>query len=162
MKQIKFNQKHTLTKIFGQGTIEYLVILSIVLILALIGVILLPNLINNQDTNKKAKEAGLILNPITVTDNLLTKDGNYLISIKNNSTNMILIKSIKINDQNTDLNQNNLLEISQERLFLTNTLPCNINDSIQNEIIIEYESIEGIKHSEEFTIKNSCFDYNIL
>jgi len=161
MKQTKINQKCFLDKPSAQGTIEYLVILSIVLIIALIGVLILPNLINTQDTNKKAEEAGSILTPITVTDNLLTKDGNYLISIKNNSTNMILIKSIKINDQNTNFNENNFMDISQESLFLANTTPCNINESIQNEIIIEYESIEGIKHNEQFIVKNICLDYNI-
>jgi hypothetical protein len=92
----------------AQGTIEYLVILSIVIVLALVVVGLLSQTIGapvsniSSTTNKISQVSGAI----SISDAVVDLDRNGLISLKNNSGGNLIITKLSLNG--IDVNYSNI------------------------------------------------------
>jgi hypothetical protein len=91
----------------AQGTIEYLIILAIIIVIALVLVNLLFELMNNASTisEPQAKSNWLRASPWGIVDWKLNSDGNAFIVLKNNTNrtmgfNYILLDGINGTDKN--------------------------------------------------------------
>lgn len=87
----------------AQGTIEYLVILAVVVIVALIVVSLMINsTAPAQGISGTTSSIASASNIIAVTESIVDEDGNYFLKIKNNSGENITITNIKIGETSTE------------------------------------------------------------
>ena len=65
----------------AQGTIEYLVIIAIIIVIALVVVGLLVNFISPIDnTSESAGQIGSLTREISLIESSVTTDGSYLLS----------------------------------------------------------------------------------
>jgi Na+/melibiose symporter-like transporter len=94
-------------KLFGQGAVEYLVIIGVISVIALISVSITFVALNPVDLKEKAtqqelKELGLSI--IETSFNYSTE--SFLLRLKNNYSSRVTIKNIKIGDINSNFDQN--------------------------------------------------------
>ncbi|MFA5763819.1 MAG: hypothetical protein WC915_03315 [archaeon] len=106
----------------GQGTIEYLVIMAIVIVIGLVVVGMLASINDSQSiTQKNDKLKNLIgTGGISITESLLGEDGTGLISIKNNGLDTLTIQ--KVSTENRELSFDN------KRVVTGNTTTFSLDD----------------------------------
>lgn len=95
------------TKNKAQGTIEYLIILAIIIVIALVLVNLLFEMMNNASTinEPQAKSNWLRASPWAIVDWKLDSDGNAFIVLKNNTNETMGFNYILLDGANgTDIN----------------------------------------------------------
>ena len=96
----------------GQGTIEYLVILAIIVVIALVVVTILSQFTGQGTAIRKqsADSAWKSAQPISVTETKKTADGNVTLRIKNSSANAITLTAFDLST--TDVNAHALPALS--------------------------------------------------
>jgi len=83
----------------AQGTIEYLVIIGVVIVISLMVVALATNFLGSASgTAQSAQKAALWSQSLAVTETAVTTDGNFLVRIVNNSGGPVTISRIQLND----------------------------------------------------------------
>ena len=135
----------------GQGTIEYLVILAIIVIISLVVVSLMVSSTGSaggigEGTLKISSQAS----PISVAEVTANPDGNIYLEIGNNTGENITINSIQVggSDMNTDKER---VEISGERGFILPTsILCTEGTNEVLEIVIFYETSNGLTKRQEY------------
>lgn len=106
----------------AQGTIEYLVILAIIVVVSLIVVSLLLNSTTQaQGTTQGIEQLATSTAQLALSEALINEDGNYFLKIKNNTGNNATIQDIKIGD-NTITGLDKIVGISSEEAFSLNLL----------------------------------------
>lgn len=88
----------------GQGTIEYLVIIAIVVVISLVVVSLLINIVGQSGgvSEESAKIAWKMATPFAITDWSMDADGVLTVVLKNNSDKIVYFNYMNIGlDQNT-------------------------------------------------------------
>ncbi len=157
-------QKNQQTKIeVGQGTIEYLAIIGIVIVVALSTISLLTSF---NDTDQISTNTEIIQSSsktLALNEALLTTDGNYLIKLKSNSAESITINSITLDGEETIFDLKN-----QMLLGSTNYFPIYTNDECENgtkikkNIIINFTTRYGLQKTETFeNISFLCQTYEM-
>ncbi|MDD3159966.1 MAG: hypothetical protein PHQ98_03295 [Candidatus ainarchaeum sp.] len=165
----------------AQGTIEYLVILAVILIIALLAVSMLPGLINPTAINDSTQKTQMGLGTDLWIDNIVY-DANLSSAINNNDYNsavLIVLKSqtnkdltiesimTKINGQEVTsyYTTNNVLSINGEKYFLVkrnSRYNCEVGKKLIVDLKVGYKSEVGIPHFETKQIGNvECTDLNI-
>ncbi len=87
-------------KSIAQGTIEYLVILAIIVVISLVVVGISMGILENTGSQipTKSSQIALRTGAITITDSVVNQDGDYLLQVGNNSGERITIESLSIGD----------------------------------------------------------------
>ena len=90
-------------KISGQGTIEYLIIIAIIVVIGLVVVGLMSGMMSPASgTSQSLNKAGNWTNSIALTESSVNPDGNYLVRLVNNTGEEITISNVQVGD--TDVN----------------------------------------------------------
>ena len=94
----------------AQGTIEYLVIMAIVIVIGLIVVGMLASINDTQNiTQKNDKLKNTIgTGGISITEAIVDEDGTALITLKGTGTDTLLIESITVDGGNENIYSTNL------------------------------------------------------
>jgi hypothetical protein len=150
----------------AQGTIEYLVILGIIVIIGLVVIGLTSNMFNSGDIvqkNQKLKET-IGTGGISTTESIITDSGDGAITLKNNSSETLTIT--KIATQNRELTYNNkkIPNGSQTTFSLDNLnldCPCTNTQNVNCTFTIHYTTNTGLNKTAEITIKTNCQDTNL-
>ncbi|MDD3159837.1 MAG: hypothetical protein PHQ98_02625 [Candidatus ainarchaeum sp.] len=115
----------------AQGTIEYLVILAVVVIIALVAVMIITgNVQFGQDSqDSSSKIAANSRAGINVTSAYISLDGNIILTLKNKSNENISINQISL-DNNSYSEQyciDNDLGLNDEKVFIIKTSETCVN-----------------------------------
>ena len=100
----------------AQGTIEYLVIIAIVVVIALVVVGLLLQILGNFGTMSETslKTAWKSAEPWAITDWSRATDGNITLVLKNNSSDTLTIKDVNLSASVSDSNSTVFLNIAPQ------------------------------------------------
>jgi len=147
----------------GQGTIEYLIIIAIVIVIALVVVGLMSSFLNPvAGVGQTASKIGGWTNSIALTETSVTPDGNYLIRLANNSGEELTISNVKIGDTNADYSQD-LFQGNAQNFVIDSSDACSAGDGTTNTVTITYVSKNGITKNEVYPADAyfSCENYTV-
>ena len=148
-------------KVKAQGTIEYLVILAVIVIVSLIVVSLLVNSTSGAEgISSGTSKIGGWTNTISVTESAISPDGNYLVRLANNTGEPVTIKTVKIGDQDANYSED-LFQGNQQNFKITSDMVCELGQTVVGELVVTYVSQNGLEHTEVFPadITFECNDY---
>ena len=124
----------------AQGTIEYLVILAVVVIAALILVAILFGFFNS---GSGISEAGMNLQalsaPVAITETAMHPDGNVFLKIQNNTGDPITVTGVKIGDEDFPADLALAITFSDGITYETSET-CENKTNVFKEVIITYET----------------------
>jgi hypothetical protein len=154
-KKVFFNSK-------AQGTIEYLIILAVVVIVGLIVVALFVGVANNPSqeiSNSSSKASEIAVGGISIVESVVDSEGDSLLFVNNNSSDSITLK--KISSGGVDNNYNTVLVGLDSKGFslsgLSNACPCSSGQkNVKCEFKLEYETASGITKTEYRTVSVQC------
>ncbi len=146
---------------FGQGTIEYLVILAVVVI-ALVVVGLVTGVFSSPSqeiTGSSSKTGEVAVGEISIVESVIDPNGDSLIKFSNNSSDSITLKKISVG--NVDNSYDTTLVGLDSKGFslsgLSSPCPCvSGQKSVKCELKIEYLTASGIIKTEIRTINAQC------
>ena len=146
----------------AQGTIEYLVIIAIVVVISLVVVGLLITLFDSpsQEINSSSSKTGEVaIGGISIVESVIDPSGDSLIKLSNNSSDAITLT--KISAGSVDNNFLEQLVGLDSKVFslsgLASSCPCVSGQaSVKCELKIEYTTVTGIEKTEYRTINVMC------
>jgi hypothetical protein len=145
----------------GQGTIEYLVIIAIIVVIGLVVATLATSMFDSQQvkTTMDKISSNIGQGGISVTDSVVDISGNGFVSLKNNSGETLTIKSINTDNQENSFEQ--ILPQNASKTFSLNDLNIDCDCSTGNKtktcnFTIEYTSKYGLEKKEVITITVDC------
>ena len=132
-------------RIFAQGTVEYLIILSVVVVIALIAVGATFFAINPAPLQQKASVEALKILDVAISETSFNNSTTeFFIKLKNNFSSRINITNIKIGDVNTNFDQN-LLAGASSIFIISGSAEC-VNNEVLKDVVITFESKYGLEH----------------
>jgi len=149
----------------AQGTIEYLVVLAIVVVVGLVVVGLSSSIVGGpaQQLGQATTAFGSISNPIRIVDAVTDPDGNTLLTLQNNSGNSLTVTKIALSANGAvtdDQNYNNQLIYSNQIFHLTGTqlaCPCLATDTKKTCTFIIYTTNQNnLPATYSLTVTTSC------
>jgi hypothetical protein len=146
----------------GQGTIEYLVILAVVVVIALIVVALFIGVSSSPSqeiTNSSSKTGEVAVGGISIVESVADPNGDSLVFLRNNSSDAITLKKISVGD--VDNNFNSILMGLDSKGFslsgLSNACPCvSGQKSVKCEFRIYYETLAGVTKTDYRLVSVPC------
>jgi hypothetical protein len=145
----------------AQGTIEYLVILAVIIVVGLIVVSLLIN--STAPAASVSSTTGKIggwTNAISVTETSISPDGNYLVRLANNTGAPLTVKTVKVGDQEVNYSED-LFQGNQQNFKITSDMVCEIGQSVTGDLVVTYVTEHGLEKTETYpaNITFECNDY---
>jgi hypothetical protein len=145
----------------AQGTIEYLVILAVIIIVGLIVVSLLIN--STAPAASVSSTTGKIggwTNAISVTETSISPDGNYLVRLANNTGVPLTVKTVKVGDQEVNYSED-LFQGNQQNFKITSDMVCEIGQSVTGDLVVTYVTEHGLEKTETYPVNITfeCNDY---
>jgi len=145
----------------AQGTIEYLVILAVIVIVSLIVVSLIINSAAPAEgiSSSIGKVAGWS-NTLAVTETSINPDGNFLVRLSNNTGSPLTITNVRVGDVNVDYSEDLFLG-SQQNFVLSSDVVCSLGQTIVSDLLVTYVTEHGLVKTETFpaNIAFNCDDY---
>lgn len=148
----------------AQGTIEYLVIIAVVVVIALVVVGLLINTISSfSGASKGISLLETKSLPIALNEAVLNPDGNVFLSIKNNLGENITIKRVFVG--NTSVPFVEFISNTDKKSFLLDSgVSCSVGEEKVFDINFEYETVNGLIKKQIYPapISIPCENANII
>ncbi|MDD4251341.1 MAG: hypothetical protein PHX27_04085, partial [Candidatus ainarchaeum sp.] len=153
----------------GQGTIEYLMIIGIVVVIGLSVATIFTGFFDNTDSIIGSnQDIALLTKDIAITDVLLNPTGTYAVNLKSNLPNNITITKISFGDVFEEYVGDNKLVLGDNKLFLVD-IPnlkrpdrCVNGVLIHNKITINYETSHGLTKTQVFEgLRIPCESYTV-
>ncbi len=145
----------------AQGTIEYLVIIAVVVVISLVVVGLVTNMFSfsSQQVGVSSGKLNTVSGGISIIESVIDTNGDSLVRLNNNSSDAITLT--KINAGGVDNNYNEKLVGLDSKLFSLNALnsscPCvSGQKSVKCELKFVYTTASGITQTEYRTINAIC------
>ncbi len=145
----------------AQGTIEYLVIIAVVIVISLVVVGLLTGIFSNSASQVSGNIEGLTpaADGIMVADSVLDPQGDALVSLENNSGDTITITKI-INGTTTNSFDEDIPSTDSRTFSLRDlnaSCPCNAGESSKKCVFsIEYVTSTGLTKTASVEITTQC------
>jgi len=139
----------------AQGTIEYLVILAVIVVISLVIVGLVTGLFSSpsQQISTSGNQLGLTSQAIGITESLIDpNDGNFVIRLLNNSGENITISNVSVGDTNVLFSED--LAQGVERFFVLSTEDVCVEGKVVSEdVVVTYVTRDGLTKVERYPIK---------
>jgi hypothetical protein len=147
----------------AQATIEYLVIIGVIVVIALTTVLLFMGLFDTApqkiDSYKNSLNSST-QGAITISEAVLDVDGNGLLSVKNTSEDSLRIVSISLEGVEVDYNREKLLSGATKTFSLSDLGDACTCDEAQGstscQVIVVYVSAGGLTKQEILDIPLTC------
>ena len=147
----------------AQGTIEYLVILSIIIVIGLLTVGMASTFLDSTNQiNQSATSTINKANIISLTEPSITPDGNYLIRLTNNTGDTLTISSVTIEDT-TKVYSESLQQGSAQNFVIDSSTVCNVGSNTTSTVTLTYVTRYGITKTETYPTKIlfDCENYTV-
>jgi len=138
----------------AQGTIEYLVIIAVVIVLALVVVgLIITQIDNSSQVSSSGNQLGLKSQVIGITESLIDpNDGNFVVSLLNNSGDVITVSKVSVGDSNVDFSED--LAQGGSRYFVVDAgVVCEEGRVVSEDVVITYVTREGLTKTEKYPVK---------
>ena len=165
----------------AQGTIEYIVIIAIVVVLALVVVGVLINQTSSAgNVSSSVSKAYWQSQPLAITDSLVDSNGNLIITLKNNTSELGTITSVVVNGTTVYLDSFDSFSVAMGETKTVYLNKPSLGATTNNQISINYTNSNGLTKTQTGTTKlstnqittitpastviisnpNNCFDWN--
>ena len=118
---------------------------------------------NSQRVSVSGNELGLKSQSIGVVESLIEPvDGNFVVSLLNNSGDVITVSNVSVGDSNVDFSED--LAQGGSRYFVVDAgVVCEEGRVVSEDVIITYVTREGLTKTEKYPVKVmfDCTPYNI-
>ncbi len=147
----------------AQGTIEYLVIIGIVIVISLVVVGLLTNVFDPEGITTTTQQTSQLTREIALETVLINPDGTYTLNLKLNKSENITVDSIAVDGYTESFSSNNSLVISQEKVYpVLSEVSCEEGSTVTTSIIVFYTTRQGLQKTERFdNVKVPCQTHEI-
>ena len=148
----------------AQGTIEYLVIIAVVIVLSLVVVgLVVSQTDTSQQISSVGNELSLSTQVIGVTESLIEpNDGNFVLKLLNNSGDFVTVSNVRVGDNNINFSED--MAQGSERIFRLNpTVACTPGKIVSESVVITYVTRDGLSKSITYPSKVmfNCTPYTI-
>jgi len=148
----------------AQGTVEYLVIIAVVIVLSLVVVgLVLSQTESASNVSKTSSKIGDLSQSIGITEALVSPtDGNFIVKLLNNSGGTLTISNVKIGDSNVSFSED--LVQSGSKLFKVATRDvCELGKVVSANVVITYVTAEGLTKIFRYPAKVmfDCSPFNV-
>jgi hypothetical protein len=150
-------------KVSGQGTLEYLVIIAIVIVIALVVVGLLIGFFSPvSGVGDNFSQLKNWSNSLALTETSVTPDGNYLVRLVNNSSDPITISNVNIGGEDANYSED-LFMGSGQNFVVSSSDICSEGGKLANSIVITYVTKLGLVKTEKYPASTffECQNYNV-
>jgi hypothetical protein len=128
----------------AQGTIEYLIIIAIVVVIALVVVSILTGFLDDGQTiGSNSKEISAIAGEFSLSEFSVTTDGNFVLNIKNNDAS-ITITDLNLIDKNNHAFLFDLSQAQEENFIIYSSETCEEGTVLTSDIKISYQTKHGL------------------
>ena len=139
----------------GQGTIEYLVIIAVVVVLALVVVGLVIGVFNSpsQQVSSSSNNLGLSSQVIGITESLIDpEDGNFVVRLLNNSGDVITVSNVSVGDNDVHFSED-LYQGSSKFFTVDTSVVCEEGKIVSQDVIVTYVTRDGLVKAEKYPAK---------
>ncbi len=150
------------TNFKAQGTIEYLVILAVVVVISLVVVGLVTNVFSSPSqeiTDSSSQIGGVSSGGISVVESVIDPQGDSLVKFSNNSSDVITLTRVSVGGVDNNFNEQ-LVGLDSKTFSLSglsSSCPCVSGQaSVKCEFKIEYTTATGISQTVYRTIAANC------
>ena len=153
----------SIKKAQAQGTIEYLLIIAVIIVIALVVVSLLTGFMSPATgVGQTVNKIGGWTNSLALTETSVTPSGDYLVRLANNSGEELTISNVKIGDTNANYSID-LFQGNAQNFVIDSSDICSAGDGITKQVIITYVSKNGITKTEVYPVDTffSCENYTV-
>ena len=147
----------------AQGTIEYLVIIAIVVVIGLVVVSMLIGLLDQgSSVSEKSSKLSNWTNTLAVTETSVNTDGNYLVRLANNSGEELTVTGVQVGDTSGSYSED-LFMSGAQNFVVDSSEECSAGDSVTKQVTITYVSKYGLEKTEVFPVDTffNCEEYNV-
>ena len=139
----------------AQGTVEYLVIIAIVVVLSLVVVgIISTQTSSATGVTKSTEKISNLTSSISIAESIETVGGKYYVKLSNNVGEQIKITNVAV-DNNSVTSTASLPALASQGFLIDSNIPCTSGTKQTKTVIVTYTSASGI--SKTFT-KSISFD----
>ena len=145
----------------AQGTIEYLVIVGIVVVISLAVVGVMTGVVgNNSAVGTKISDIQNKTTLVALSEILSTPTGNYLLVIKNNSDEFITLTDVNVNGiAQSNLNRR-VAMLDKTNVTVVTGVSCTANQTTIANISIKYTSNQGLSKTQNFNFSCTSWKCN--
>jgi hypothetical protein len=146
----------------AQGTIEYLVIIAIVVVIGLAVVSLVVGLVDADGVSYSVDKASNWSNTLALTETSVTTDGNYLVRLVNNDSDPVTITNVSIGGEDADYSED-LFMSSGQNFVISSSDVCDEGGKLANDVVITYVTKHGLVKTERYPANTyfECQDYSV-
>jgi hypothetical protein len=142
----------------AQGTIEYLDIIGVIVVVFLVVVgLLMSQMDSASGVGSFVSKLGQWSNSVAITETAVDFDGNYLVRLANLTGEEITISNVKIGDTNVDFSEDLYVGGAQNFVIPAEDACSTIGEKKAKQITITYYTKNGIKKTEVYPV-NTFFD----
>jgi len=140
----------------AQGTIEYLVIISIIVIISLVVVGLVVNQTEQGgQVSSASQKISNMSSLIGINEAIIGEDSNALFSLRNNTGESITVTKISINGEDHNFDEQ-LYTVDSEAFVLNDVIACANSEQLYD-IVITYTTAAGLEKTQSFSnVKLDC------
>ncbi len=147
---------------FGQGTVEYLVIVSIVVVLSFVVVgVVVSQTGNASNVSTNSAKINSLAGEISIIETGVNPDGNYLVVLKSNIVGAIVVTNVKIGDYSKTFAEQ--LNQGSKQNFIVPGATCNIGEKKALPVLVTYTDQYALSHVQKYSgsLSFSCENYSI-
>jgi hypothetical protein len=149
----------------AQGTVEYLVILAVIVIIALVAVFII---LNSTEFGNSSSDTGSKINQssragISVVNSYLNPDGNVILVLKNRTEQFAEIMQVGINEEfYQDYCSDNQLKLNEEGVFVlkVNEYTCKTGEKIKAKIQVKLDN-KTVRKTELIDVDLECTEIEV-
>ena len=150
-------------KIIAQGTIEYLVIIAIVVIIGLVVVSMMVGLLDQgSGVSEKSSKLSNWTNTIAITETSVDPDGNYLVRLANNSGEELTITGVQVGDTTGSYSED-LFNSGAQNFVIPSGESCVEGENATRQVKVTYYSKYGVQKTEVYPASTffDCESYSV-
>ena len=147
----------------AQGTVEYLIIIAVVVVLSLIVVgIVITQVDNSQQVSASSGKLGLWTNSVSVTETAVSSDGNFFVKLLNNTGDFITVSNVSVGDVNVYFSES-LAQGSSRGFVVESNDVCSLGSNVTSNLVVSYVTKDGLSKTEKYPVKIGfdCVNYQV-
>ncbi|MFA5763612.1 MAG: LamG-like jellyroll fold domain-containing protein [archaeon] len=147
----------------AQGTIEYLIIIAIVVVIALVVVSILTGFLGTgSQVGEQSSQLSNWSNLLAITETSVDPDGNYLVRLANNSSDPITISNVQVGDVNVNFSEDLFMREAQNFVVSSNDA-CSEGTNTTKQVRVTYYTKYGVQKTEIYPLSTffDCESYSV-
>jgi len=130
------------------------VIIAVVIVLSLVVVgLIITQIDNSSQVSSSGNQLGLTSQSIGVVESLIDpNDGNFVVSLLNNSGDVITVSNVSVGDSNVDFSED-LAQSGSKFFRVDSSVVCEEGKVVSEDVVVTYVTRDGLSKTERYPAK---------